>query len=90
MLAAGNASEGGRGGRGGKDGPCNRGSNACTPCLITSYIASLSLKSDTDLTFLFFKVVEAGESAEAGTGNSKLMNTLIDTGWWELYTHRLS
>ena len=30
--------------------------------------------------FLLFKVAEAGKAAEAGTGNSKLMNTLIDTG----------
>ena len=72
MSAAGNAGEGGRGGRG-RDGPGNRDTSAS--CLITSCVASLSLKSDTNLIPLLFKSAEAGE---AGTGNSKLMNTLID------------
>ena len=73
-----NAGGGGCGGRG-RDGHGNRGTPTCTPCLITSYIASLSLKPNTDHIPLLFKVTEAGEAAEAGTGNSKLINTLIDT-----------
>ena len=40
----------------------------------------MSLKSDTDLIPLLFKVADQGEAAEAGTSNSKRMNTLIDTG----------
>ena len=79
VAAAGFDCGGGRGSRG-RDGPGNKATAACTPCLTTSYIASLSLKSDTDLIPMLFKVAEAGEAAEAGIGNSKLINTLIDTG----------
>ena len=79
MSVTGIAGGGGRGSRG-RDGPGNKATAACTPCLTTSYIASLSLKSDIDLIPLIFKVAEAGEAAETGTCNSKLMNTLIDTG----------
>ena len=78
MPAAGNAGRGGREGRG-REGYGNRGTT-CNPCLITSYIASLYLKPNTDLIPLLFKVAEAGEATEVGTVNSKLINTLIDTG----------
>ena len=54
VPAAGYAGGDGRGGRG-RDGPGNRDNTKCTPCLISSYIASLSLKSDTGLIPLLLR-----------------------------------
>ena len=67
VPAAGNAGGGGRGGRG-RDGPGNRGTITCTPCLITSGIASLSLKSDTNLIPLLFKVADQEEACRGRNG----------------------
>ena len=81
MPVAGFASKGGREGHG-RNGLDNRGTIACITCLSnTSYRASVSLKSDTDLVLLLFKVAEAVGVAERGTDNSKQLSPLIDTGF---------